>query len=176
MSNIKEKLHQLIRNSDLSSLKKYVDGLQQSLLSFNDPSLILLAIEVFLDPKAIHNEEYQMDIISFLFKIGVKLMLPRGIFFLYLYKFCEKKQNEAKTEAEKVADEKYFEERLKKLFDYLLVTEERYEILRFDLKPIENQGIYQQVTNYLKQHYAALKIQTTWRMHRQRSIYTQLSK
>lgn len=110
-SSTKNKLHDLIKKSDFSGLKTYIDTLQISILSFDDPSLLLLAIEVYLDPKSvIDDKELQKEIILFLSKCGLKFYFPGGTFILKIYDYWNP---EIHTEQE-------FNEDLHDLFDNVI--------------------------------------------------------
>lgn len=152
-AEIKRKLHEFIHNSDLSGLKTYVDTMQRSLLSFDDPSLLMMAIEVYLDPKCLTNEEFQLEIVTFLSKCGLKFYIPGGSFFMYVFEYCRSKEDETN-------DEKEFEVKLVTLFDHLLGYENRTDLLQ---NAVPEVTYYQQVTSYLTRHKAAVKIQSWWR-------------
>ena len=90
-----------------------------------------------------------MDMIKFLSKCGLKFGVPGGNFFLYIYNFCQSKQ-------ESGGDEKDFEVKLVTLFDQL----ERSELLRMELPDVDYYGY---VSEYLRRHQAAFRIQRWWR-------------
>lgn len=146
---IKRSLHDYICQSDLIGLKKYVDQMQKSILFFDDPSLLMMAIEIYLNPKCLLNEEFQLEIIVFLSKCGLKFGVPGGKFFLYLFEYCQKKEE---------GDSHEFEVKLVCLFDHLLG--ERTEILNYD---IPQTNCYHHVIDYLTRHQAAFRIQRWWK-------------
>lgn len=165
INKVKNDLHGLIRTSNLKELKKYVDEMQMSLLDFDDPSLLMLAVEIFLDPEMILRDYYQLEIISFLLKCGLRFGLPGGKLIMYLYEYCQKKIIDDSNHV----SEEYYERKLRELFDYLLVTENQTDLLVWKLDYIEKKkpSVFEKLTTYLKQHCAALKIQLWWKRKQQ---------
>jgi len=77
----REEIEKLVLSSNLHSLKSYIYKLEQSqekLLDFDNPSLVLLAIQVYLNPNMITHVEYQLEVITFLIKCGLSLFVPYG--------------------------------------------------------------------------------------------------
>jgi hypothetical protein len=148
--SITDKLHDYIRKADLKGLKDYVDSMQSGLLSFDDPSLLMLAIEVYLDPLEVFNEEYQMEMILFLIKCGVKLWAPGGGVVLYIFNYCY--DREVHTDEE-------FEQKLKELFERLF-DEKQTHILKED---VPEKSYFQQLSEYLNRHRSAYRIQLCWK-------------
>lgn len=114
---IKDDLHQIIKDSDLDKLKEYVNSLQTSLLYFDNPSLLMLAVQTYLDPTCIHNEQFQQEIIIFLTKCGLRFYVPYGKIFLYLASFCH--TTKSLSTIEKNKQDKTFDDKLVELFKRL---------------------------------------------------------
>lgn len=150
LNQIKEKLHTYIHSSDLSGLKKYIDQLQRSLLCFDDPSLLMMAIDVYLTPKSIVNRNFQLDMIIFLSKCGLKFSLPGGKIILHFIEYFKANDD---------SDQEEFEEKLVTLLDSLLGYHK--EILKDSL--VSDISYYDRLKNYLVQHQAAYVIQNWWR-------------
>jgi len=147
---IVQQLHQYIHQADLQKLKITVDQIQRSLLHFDDPSLLLLAIEVYLDPLCVINQEYQEQVIIFLCKCGVKVWIPGGNVILYLYNWCV---------AKKIHTQANFETKLINLCDLLIDHDQTY-ILEYRLPTLE---YFHDFQIYFIRQWAALKIQNCWR-------------
>lgn len=141
----KYKIHQFILQSDLIQLKHYLDLLQISILDFDEPSLLLMAIEVYLDPKCLLNQEYQLEMIIFLSKIGLRLLIPGGLQLIEQYWGV--------TQPAVI-----------QLLDYLL-SDPIYRdqlIKQYHFITDNTEGIYL----YLNQYRAALIIQRFWKKHK----------
>lgn len=123
----KQQLHLLIKKHDLSGLKQYVDKLQMSLISFDDPSLLLLAIEIYLQPtKLFADKEIQREMIIFLSKCGLKFYVPGGTFILKIYDYWRPDIHTAQE----------FNDDLHLLFDQIL-KEGKMELLKNIIPRVE---------------------------------------
>lgn len=83
----KKYIRELIKSSDYPKLAKYVvylEDIQENVIHFDDPSLVLLAVELYLDPKHLKNSKYQFEIVVFLLKCGLSLFIPKGNVVLHI--------------------------------------------------------------------------------------------
>jgi hypothetical protein len=156
----KQKIHDLVMRSDLVELKKYVDAFQISLVSFDEPSLLMMAIEVYLNPGCVMNQEYQLEMIEFLSKCGLRFYMPGGSLMLGLYEYCygqESKENEMRENLE-------FQTKLIALVDCLIDLDGGSDvILTENQKKLNQSGYYSVVSNYIYKTQAAIRIQRWWR-------------
>lgn len=169
----RKELERLIRSSDLPALKSYVNCLahgssiddeeiekyaliQKNLLKFNEPSLVLLAIEVYLDPECIYNTDFQLEVIIFLLKCGLTFFAPNGSSVVYIMDLAAKWGVP--------------ETRIMKLF--IALTEWAKAGLYDQRPPNRNEqsnaddSYYTACYKYLEESWAATKIQNFWRRYR----------
>jgi len=156
----KQKIHDLITGSDLPELKKYIDAFQISLVSFDEPSLLMMAIEIYLNPSCVMNSEYQLEMIEFLSKCGLRFYLPGGGLMLGLYEYCYGNE----TQEEEMHENIVFQTKLIALVDCLIGLDDGGDlILEENQKELASVGYYSVVSDYISRTQAAVRIQRWWR-------------
>lgn len=149
----RKNLEYLIKTSDLCRLTKYIkylDRLQINLIKFNQPSLVKLAIDVYLNPKCMYNLEFQFDIIVLLLKLGLYFFVGKGSAILYVINLAEHYGIDAKV--------------VYNLFKTMIETKHLEILSKSLIKDFDNihSDKYKLLYDYLKQHYAAVIIQRNW--------------
>ena len=195
--DIKKKLHHFILTSDLSELKKYVDQMQISLLQFDDPSLLMMAIDIYLNPMEILHEDLQLEIVIFLAKCGLGYYVPGGRFFFRIWSYYDYWTDDQEEE------NKEFDQKVKLLMKKLLEDDshpvrkqlftdpipddaKKYRsklILANDIElktekncnqkektKVDDDSRYDNIWYQLERHQAAYKIQNWWRNKREFNI------
>tara|TARA_R100001163_G_C5059280_1_gene195957 strand:+ start:1630 stop:2109 length:480 start_codon:yes stop_codon:yes gene_type:complete len=153
----KQKIHDLIVKSDLPELKKYVDAFQISLVSFDEPSLLMMAISVYLDPGCILNREYQLEMIEFLSKCGLRFYIPGGSFILGLHEYYYGTE----SKEEKIMENIEFQTKVISLVDCLIGLDGGGNIiLAENPKELGGLGV---IGDYICRSQAAIRIQRWWR-------------
>jgi len=147
--NNKEYIQYLIKESDYPGLSEYVatlESIQENIIHFDNPSLVLLAVELYLDPTHLTNPKYQFEIIVFLLKCGLFIFVPKGNIILYLMN---------KAQAWGVTDEKLYN-LFKTFIDWGFT-----EFLVPELPDLCQ--YYESCYDLLYKNRAAIKIQRAWR-------------
>lgn len=153
-------IHNLIVESNLPELKKYIDAFQISLVSFDQPSLLMMAIEIYLNPRCILNNQYQLEMIEFLSKCGLRFYLPGGSLMLGLYEYCYGNQ----TKEEEMLENIEFQTKLIALVDCLIGLNQGSDlILNENPMELKSKGYYTVVSDYITRTQAAIRIQRWWR-------------
>ena len=152
----KKYIQKLIKSSDYPRLTEYVaqlEGIQENIIKFDDPSLVLLAVELYLDPTHLSNPRYQFEIIIFLLKCGLSLFVPKGTVVIYLLN---------KAQEWGITDEKLYD--LFKSFIDAGFT----NFLVQDLPDLYGYygSYYESCYDYIYKNQAAIKIQRFWRRKR----------
>lgn len=152
----KKLIHKLIKNSELSTLKINLDTLQLNLLSFDDPSLIVMAMEIYLNPNKLGHHDFQIEMLIFLSKCGLKLYLPGGGMVLYLWQFYQ--PNNKKEEAEENAR---FSGKIMQVIDHL--SEHHADQILQKTPTREEIMAHQDISDHLERNQSAIIIQRWFR-------------
>lgn len=146
-------LEKFIKEGNLPELENYVKKLadfQKNILNFNEPSLVLLAVEVYLNPVCMTNIQYQLELIVFLLKCGLSLFVPHGSTAVYIMDLGAKWG----------VPETRILELLGVLVDWdtVVILSERVSESMYPY--------YQSCGRYLERNWAAFKIQRFWKSKR----------
>jgi len=168
-NEVKAMIHDMVKNSDLVGIKEWVDSVQSGLLAFDDPSLVMMAIEVYLDPDCyMTDERFQLEIIEVLLKCGLRYWMggSSGMSLaMYLWTWWSNKNKEASLEepSEELKNEEV-RRKVLKVCQLLLDSGDSRAIT--DGGKEDSHGWGSDVTEYLFRNQAAIRIQRWWRKGR----------